>query len=345
MSKKIAIIGAGNSGLTMAAYLSKHKHDVSIWNRSSNNISELIKNKTIKISGIINGEFAISEVGLSLEKTVKNAKWIFITTPANSHKEILIKLSKYVEPQSIVILSPGRTFGIIEAEKIFSKNNKNNIIAESQTIVFTCRKITERNVNLIKIKNNVLLSTKKIEDTHQIINDLPDCLKNSFKIANSFLETSLGNVGMILHVAPLLLNIGWVESDNTKFKYYYEGITPSVARLLQKLDDERLEVAKKLNFNIISLIDWFAESYNVKANNIYDCIKKTDAYNDIDAPKTLQHRYLYEDVSTGLVPLAYIGKQLGLDLKITNLIIDLASEVLNYNFRQNGRKINLTDLF
>jgi len=344
MKDKITILGAGNSGLTMAAFLSKFNYNVCIWNRNIENIADLIENKNIEISGIINGTFSISEVTNDIEKAVLGAKWIFLTMPSNFHKEVIIKFSKYISPETTIILSPGRTFGILEAKKILQKESKNNPIAETQTIIFTCRKINQNKVQLFEMKNDVLLAGTNKEKTEKIINKLPSCLLEYLKPANSYLETSLGNVGMILHCAPLLMNIGWIESPKTKFKYYYDGISPTIATFLQKLDNERLLVAEKLNHNIISLVKWFQTAYNTKADNIFDCLKEVDAYNTIDAPKTLEHRYLYEDISTGLVPLAHIGEQLGLDLKITKLIIELASEVLDYDFRKKGRKINLKDL-
>ncbi len=344
MNEKISIIGAGNSGLTMAAFFAKYNHKVKLWNRTFKNIEQLKKEKFITITGAIEGKFQISQISEKIEKALKNVDWIFITTPANSHKSIILEMSDYLMPNSIIVLSPGRTFGIIEAEKVLKLKNKKNLLAESQTIIFTCRKTDYNKVNLIELKENVLLSAKNTELTDIIFNKLPDCMKKYYKPAKNYLQTSLGNVGMILHCLPLLLNVGWVETKRTKFKYYYEGITPSIAGLLEKLDNERLLVAKKLNLKVDSLIDWFKRSYLVDCDNIYECIRNTTAYNNIDAPKTINHRYLLEDVATGLVPLEYLAKQLGLKLKTTNLIIDLASEILNFDFREKGRKIDIQDI-
>ena len=344
MNDNIAIIGAGNSGLTMAAYLSLNGHKVRLWNRSENTIESLQKTRIIKYSGIINGEVKINLVSNDIKKVISNAKWIFITTPADSHYEIAHLLAPIIEDKSIIVLSPGRTFGILEIESILKEHNKNNIVAETQTIIFTCRKESSNTVNLLEIKNNVLLATLRIDDTEKVLNELPVCIRANFLPANSFFETSLGNVGMILHVAPLLLNTGWVENEETEFKYYYNGITPTIAHFLEKLDNERLEVAKKLNIKVYSLIEWFDNTYNVKAKTIYDCINQVNSYRIIDAPKTLNHRYVYEDISTGLVPLASLGTKLGLDMKLSNLIIDLATELLDYDFRKNGRDISKYDL-
>jgi len=144
---------------------------------------------------------------------------------------------------------------------------------------------------------------------------------------------------MILHCAPVLLNTGWIENKETSFLYYYSGITPSIANFLEKLDKERISVAAKLGHKIESVVDWFANCYNTRQDNLYDCIQAVQSYKTIDAPASLDHRYIFEDVATGLVPLEILGKHLGLEMKITQLVIDLSTELLSYDFRKHGRNL------
>ena len=47
--KNIAVIGAGNSGLAMAAHLSLHGYPVKLWNRSLEPIYLLSESKLIKV--------------------------------------------------------------------------------------------------------------------------------------------------------------------------------------------------------------------------------------------------------------------------------------------------------
>ena len=72
---------------------------------------------------------------------------------------------------------------------------------------------------------------------------------------------------------------------------------------------------------------------------MYECIQSIDCYKEIDAPDSINHRYIYEDVPTGLVPLEEIGKELNLDMKNTTLVIDLADSILKTDFRKHGRNL------
>ena len=80
-------------------------------------------------------------------------------------------------------------------------------------------------------------------------------------------------------------------------------------------------------------------SYPVEGETLYECLQNNEAYRKIDAPATLQHRYLFEDVPCGLVPLEAVGLNYGVDMTHTSLIIDLASRLMKVDFRRTGRNL------
>ena len=50
-------------------------------------------------------------------------------------------------------------------------------------------------------------------------------------------------MGAIFHPAISILNAGWIESTHGDFQFYIDGVTPSVAHILEVLDRERVTVA------------------------------------------------------------------------------------------------------
>ncbi len=341
----ITVIGAGNSGLAMAAHLGLNGHRVILWNRSRSNIAKLIETKQIYSHGAIKGRVKIDLVTDDIGLAVADPDIIFITTPANSHKGLAELIGRNIRKECLIVLNPGRTFGALEFQEIYSKYNKefDQVIAETQTIIYTCRKTSEDSVKVISLKNNVLISTFDGNDNRDILARLPQCIQEYFIPARSMIETSIGNVGMILHCAPLLLNVGWTENKKHIYKHYYEGITPSVGAFIEKIDNERIEVSKILGLEVESTRDWLMRTYDIEGDSLYECIQNNKAYKDIDAPKSLYHRYILEDIPCGLVPLESAGRELGLAMPNTGIIIDLASTIMNIDFRASGR--NLKTLF
>jgi len=60
-----------------------------------------------------------------------------------------------------------------------------------------------------------------------------------FTPAQSFLETSLGNINVVLHPLPILLNLAAVERNAAGFRHFIDGFSPRVGMAAEKLDAER----------------------------------------------------------------------------------------------------------
>lgn len=348
----ITVIGAGNSGLTMAAHLSSKGESVRLWNRSAKTIEKLMETSTVHCKGLIEGAVKIDLVTDDIQKAIFDTDIIFVATPASSHKDIAIEIAKNIRKETIIVLNPGRTFGALEFKKFYNRYNTQykQKICETQTIIYTCRKTGVDSIDLISLKSDVLISSidsfRELENVNQrgknerLIGELPESLREYFVPANSMIETSIGNVGMILHCAPLLLNAGWTENENNAYKYYYDGITPSVAKFIEKVDQERVWVSERLGLKVETTKEWMKRTYGVRGETLYDCIQNNEAYTTIDAPDSLDHRYIKEDIPCGLVPLESIGKKLGLEMKTTKLIIDLANILMDTDFRSSGRNLD-----
>lgn len=334
----VGIIGAGNSGLAMASHMSFVGHQIFLWNRSEDAIEELKRTRLVRSKGVIVGEFPLTKITTIIEDVLNVCQVILVTTPATSHKGLAKRMAPFLKEHHIVILNPGRTFGAIDfKDELMNGGNFENVkILETQTIIYTCRKTSPIDVNILALKRNVLISTFHGVDIEEILTQIPDELNRFYTPTSSMVETSIGNVGMILHCAPMILNAGWVESSYP-FRYYRDGISKTIASFIEKIDEERLLVAKHLNHPVISAKEWMEISYDLKCPDLYNCIQNNPSYAEIFAPKSLSYRYIYEDIPFGLVPLESMGKNLGLPMKNTELIINMACSLLDEDFRAMGR--------
>lgn len=337
-NKNFTIIGAGHQGMAMAAHLSLCGNEVYLWNRSSNHIEEIkIKNEIVS-EGVLKGIAKIKKVSTNIDEVLTNT--ILVTTPASSHKDIAKLLAKRITKNSVILLNPGRTFGAFEFLNTLRENGCKCTpqIAETQTIIYTCRRSEINSVYIFAFKRNVKIASVNCKDINKILLRLPNCMQQYFLPAQSCFDTSLGNVGMVLHCAPVLMNIGWIESSIVEFKYYYDGISKSIAKFLEKIDKERVYIAKKVGINVPTLVEWLKETYLVNGDDIYTCLQNNIAYKNIDAPNTIKHRYIEEDIPCGLVPIESLGEALNIKTPCISLIIDLANEIMDTDFRKNGRK-------
>ena len=328
----------------MAAHLALNGIKVNLWNRSQNNIQEIIDTGVIHCSGVVHGVAKISKVSANIADVFSD--FVMVTTPSNAHKDIAKLLAPYVSANTVVVLNPGRTFGAIEFAEELKKEGLEQLpqIAETQTIVYTCRKVGPNSTSILALKNDVNIAAIKGANMEYILKKMPRCLRNYFTPVNSVALTSLSNIGMVLHCAPVMMNVGWIESEKVDFKYYYDGISHSVAYLLEKIDAERQSVAQAGGFPVESLKQWLERTYLVKGKDLLECIRANKAYTEIDAPPTLNTRYIFEDVPNGLVPVEAMGKELGIPTPNITTIINLACSVIGENYRSLGRRFSADKL-
>lgn len=343
-SHTVFVCGAGHQGFSMAAHLTLNGVEVKLWNRTQKNIQDVLDTRVIHCSGVINGDAKISKISTNMADVV--ADFVMVTTPSSAHKDIAKEIAPFVHPDMIIVLNPGRTFGAIEFAEELKRHGVKTLphIAETQTIVYTCRKSGANSISILALKNDVEIAAIRGSSISYIMDRMPECLKSYFKVVNSVGQTSLSNVGMVLHCSPVMMNIGWIETQKADFKYYYDGISHSVAHFLEKIDVERQAVAKAGGFEIESVMDWLKRTYGVTGADLLECIRNNEAYTEIDAPPSINTRYIYEDVPNGLVPVEAMGQEFGVATPNITTIIDLACSVMDTDYRKIGRRFTSSKL-
>ena len=202
---KVAVIGAGNGGQAIAAFLTLSGAEVSLYDRTKEKVQELNNNDNkIELFGKLTGVAQISIISNNICDVITGVKIIMITTTANAHSVIARQIAPYLSNNQIIILNPGRTGGALEFKQAILLNGckKRVYIAEAQTLVYACRLICNGKVNIIGIKDKVLLSAIPASDTDYVLNSI-NKFYPCFMPATNVLQTSLENIGAIFHPCVL----------------------------------------------------------------------------------------------------------------------------------------------
>jgi opine dehydrogenase len=161
--------------------------------------------------------------------------------------------------------------------------------------------------------------------------------------APNILYTGFTNANVMLHVANCVANAGRIESGES-YKFYAEGVTPAVARLYEAINGERVAVAAALGVSVPSLADWFGRVYGVGAMTLVETCpgltySSDGPYHATDTPKSLDHKFITEDVPTGLIPMGALGAAAGLRTPAIDAVIEVVRSMTGKDFAAEGRTL------
>lgn len=341
MNKRIAVIGAGNGGTAIAAHLALSGALVNLYDTFPEYTKDIQKEGGIFLEDGTSSTFAkMNMVTEDIGEAIDNVRIIMVVTPAFTHKMIADACYKYLGDGQIVVLNPGRTAGALAFLNRVRRNGcrKDIIVAETQTLIYSCRRLGPKNVRIYGVKDQVDIASLPADKVGEVAEALAPYYPQ-FKPTGNTLCTSLANIGSMFHPLPMLMNIGRVETDKRGFKYYKEGISPSVAAMIEKIDSERISVASIYGIKMSDAKTWLKKSYPTHGDDLYTLIQNNEAYAQIAAPANIGARYIKEDVPTGLVPISELGRAAHVATPFIDAVITLASGLYDRNFREEGRSL------
>lgn len=340
---RYTVIGAGHGGQALAGYIASKGYTTTLYNRNEPVIREIQKNKGINVIGYVNKKVENIFLTSNIQEALTKTDIIMICIPANAHEDLAKNMAPYITDKHIIVINPGRTLGAYYFKKnLFKYGSKcSPIIAETDTFILTSRKIQNGCSEIMSLKNEVYLASDNKENTSIVTKCLSDVFP-MIKSANSSIYTSFSNIGSIFHPIPAIFNIGRIENKD-EYLHYKEGITPSICNLMEKLDFERVKLAERLGESVPSAKEWLNNVYGSQGESLYEALQNTEAYGRVLAPTEISTRYIYEDICTGIVPMYCLAKKLNTPCTILTSVIQLATQMFNYNFIDNG--INEVDGF
>jgi opine dehydrogenase len=340
---RIAVLGAGHGGRAMAADLAARGYYVNLYNRTMEHIEYIkirggIELQMLELDEPIFGPLQI--VTDQIKTAIEGAKLIMIVVPALAHADIATACAPYLEDGQIVVLNPGRTGGAFEFRQVLNQADcaSDVIVAEAETLLFASRTTGPAEARIFRRKNSVPLAALPATRNSEVLDIVTEVFPQ-FVAAPNVLHTSLNNMGAVFHPVLTLLNAGWIERTQGDFQFYVDGVTPSTGRVLEVVDRERVTVAAALGIRAQTACEWLATAYSATGENIDQAMHDNPGYQGIQAPRSLRHRYLFEDIPFSLVPIVELGKRFGVNVSTIDSMIQLACIIHGTDYYHRGRTL------
>jgi len=342
--EKITVIGGGNGGQGLAGHLASKGFRVALFEHPEfgEKIAHLKETRTITLTGAVSARGVLASVTTDPAEALEEAEILYFVAPTFAQKSMFEILSPHFQKKHHLFLMPGN-FGSLVLRGMLEENKVQEMpmIAEGDTMPYACRIERPGVVNVWGIKSFMSAAALPASATAAFIQKVEKAFPILLKQAPGVLAIGLYNTNMILHCPTMIMNAGRIESEKGDFRFYADGMTESVCRVMESMDAERIAIGKALGVDLVSTMDDLKELYNLEGDTLRESILNNAAYcgHGADAPSSAEHRYLTEDVPFLLVPVAEIGKALGVPTPTMDCIIHLAGVVNEEDYRKTGRSL------
>ena len=182
----------------------------------------------------------------------------------------------------------------------------------------------------LKLKAGNLLAALPGSETDAILRLIADVYPG-MEPASNVIQTSLQNANPVIHPAVSLCNSARIEGEGD-FLFYEEGVSDSVGRIIQSVDNERIAIGERLGIEILPDPEMGMRQGYMLASNYGSAYREAPGFLGITAQPQLDHRYINEDVGYGLVFMSQLGRQVGVATPTIDSLIRLASVLMDRDY-------------
>jgi opine dehydrogenase len=340
-SMKVAVLGGGNGAHTIAADLTLKGLSVNMFEMEqfASSMQKVFETGEIEMTGVAGrGKAKLNLVTTDLAAAIRDVEVIFIPLPGFAISNYAKLLAPHLTENQMVVIMPG-TLAALEFRQTLraSGNLKDIIVAEVGGLPFATRLIAPGKVQTFHIRAVCALAAipgNKGPVVYEKIKGL-----YPFALKKTVIETGLGHLTPLLHPAGCLLNAGRIERSHGEFYMYEEGMTPSVVRVIEALDQERLQIGKRLEIDLPTGVDMMVESAYGPRGTLWESLNGSAGLTPVKGPPSLENRYVTEDIPYGLVAWASIGDAVGVETPVMDALIALGAVIMGKDCWKEGRNL------
>lgn len=350
--RRIGIIGAGNTGLAMAAHMASCGLLPMVYTRQTRK-AEALRAHPLHATGVLSGDYHI-EATTDMRALVEGNDCLVIATWANAHHAVaqsiadaaLLLHGKALPP----ILVLNGNWGAYELFDLLHGNaaTADSPIAESAGMPYVAQLLLPGNdtdgsitgatdggasgtdpecgltVNIggIKDTTTVAYAGAYSAEHHPALDDMLCTLYRDVRYEDSIFTTSLTAPNPIIHAPLCLLNLARIENGE-RFHLLTSGFTERTEQLVRAIDHERHALAQHLGVPYTPILDQLNGFWDAHYPSLRELFTKHKVYASLWAPDTINHRFIQEDVPYGLAPLVHLGHELGVPTPTCDALLSI----------------------
>jgi opine dehydrogenase len=340
---KIAVLGGGNGSFAAAGDFSLQGHDVRLWRRDADAVAAHRAAGSGIVVKDVNGrhDARLELVTANIREAVDGVELILCPAPAFAQADIARQLAPYLQEGQIVFLPPG-TFGTM----VFAKaardagNHARVAFAETGTLPWLTRKHGPFEVAITIRAKRLPVGVFPLTGAAHALDVIGKAFPGAIEPCGDALSGALMNAGPIIHPPLIVMNAGPIEHFE-RWDIHKEGTQPSIRRVTDALDAERIAVREMLGYAPphFPLADHYASEGEIWMYGRGSHDRLTDSGDWRERLVLSEHRYMREDLRLGLSFLVSTAELAGVATPLARSFLSIGGAICGENFLAGGRTL------
>ena len=339
----LAVAGCGNAGHALAADLALAGHDVRLLDHPA--APSAVDGPGDGRQIVIERHGRASVAMLAAKTTVPaqaldGAETLLVAIPAFAHRTFAELVAPHLPSGGLVVLFTGGLGGM-EWVRAASRAGRNGdfTLVETSSLPYAARLSGSGRVRVLADVPRIVAAAYPTSHQERAVERLAP-LFPCLRFGRDLLEPTLCNVNGIIHPPAVALNVSRIEDARAQpWHIWQTGITCGVARVIEKIDTERLRTAERLGLSLPTVADLQWEMGYGPRGSIRRTLTESEILAGIEGPRALDHRFFTEDVPYFLGVLIDLARLTGVPCPAMSAVADLAGYVTGIDFRSRARTL------
>jgi opine dehydrogenase len=344
MTAAVAIIGAGIGGVYLVAELGIAGHRLRLHDLDDARLADIRARGGVDVEGDPGRFAAVEHATTDLRSAVDGADVIIVVTGGNAQATVARSLAPLLRDGQVILLIQGNTGGsLIVRRALDAAGCKADVdVAEMDNYPYSCWRLAPTRIRPIVKKRWLQIAAFPGRRITAIFPRLSSLFPHAVA-APSIVHTGFTNANAMLHVANCVANAGKIDRGEA-YRFYADGVTPSVAYLYEAINAERVAVAAALGASVPTLAEWFERVYGVRGETLVETCQRLTTNSDgpyqaTGTPKSFDHKYITEDVPVGLMPMSALGGAARVATPAIDALITVVHAMTGKDFAAEARTL------